>query len=111
MIRSTDQKNFFSIQEGKLTLEQIIEKMHTNPRRIFNLPEQPDTWIEVDPNCEWIVRSDQLHSKCAWTPFEGRSLRGRIKKVVLRGHTAFLDDRGILVPPGFGIGVFDKSPQ
>jgi carbamoyl-phosphate synthase/aspartate carbamoyltransferase/dihydroorotase len=31
-----------------LTVDQIIEKSILNPRRIFHLPEQPETWVEVD---------------------------------------------------------------
>jgi carbamoyl-phosphate synthase/aspartate carbamoyltransferase/dihydroorotase len=34
-------------KEGKITLETIIEKCYTNPRKIFNLPEQEDTYIEI----------------------------------------------------------------
>ena len=28
--------------------QDLEEKLHHNPRRIFQLPEQPDTYIEVD---------------------------------------------------------------
>jgi carbamoyl-phosphate synthase/aspartate carbamoyltransferase/dihydroorotase len=34
-------------KQGKITLETIIEKCYTNPRKIFNLPEQEDTYIEI----------------------------------------------------------------
>ena len=34
-------------KQGKITLEKIIEKCYTNPRKIFNLPEQEDTYIEI----------------------------------------------------------------
>lgn len=29
-----------AVHEGRLTIQDIIEKMHVNPRRIFNIPEQ-----------------------------------------------------------------------
>ena len=34
-----------AVNEGHLSLEQLEEKMCHNPRRIFNLPDQPDTYI------------------------------------------------------------------
>ena len=37
-----------AVSEGRLTIDQIIEKSVTNPRRIFKLPEQPETWVEVE---------------------------------------------------------------
>ncbi len=36
--------------DGRLTMDDIIEKSVINPRKIFHLPEQPETWIEVDEN-------------------------------------------------------------
>lgn len=34
-------------KQGKLTLETIIQKCYKNPLKIFNLPEQEDTYIEI----------------------------------------------------------------
>ena len=44
-----------AVNEGRLTLEQLEDKMCHNPRRIFNLPEQPDTYIEVNMDEEWTI--------------------------------------------------------
>ncbi|MFQ5617322.1 MAG: amidohydrolase family protein [Anaerolineales bacterium] len=90
--------------EGRLTLEDIVARLHTNPRRIFNLPEQPDTWIEVDPDAGYEIRAAGQHTRCGWTPFEGWKVRGRVRRVVLRGEDAFLEGR-VLSPPGSGRNV------
>jgi carbamoyl-phosphate synthase/aspartate carbamoyltransferase/dihydroorotase len=96
-----------AVQQGRLTLERLIELMSTNPRRIFNLPEQPDTYIEVDLDARYTISNDELQTKCGWTPFDGVSVTGRVQRVVLRGETAFdasrpgVRDR-ILVEPGSG---------
>ena len=37
-------------------MDDIITRCYTNPRRIFHLPEQPETWIEVDPR-RWRNRT------------------------------------------------------
>lgn len=89
---------------GRLTIDDIITKMHTNPKRIFQLPDQPETWVEVDENAEYEIRAADLHSRCGWTPFEGWQVKGQVRKVVLRGQTAFEDGK-ILVDKGYGRNV------
>jgi carbamoyl-phosphate synthase/aspartate carbamoyltransferase/dihydroorotase len=74
-----------SVEAGRLSLQGLVERMSTNPRRIFNLPEQPDTWIEVDEAESWTVEGAKMISRCGWSPFEGWKLRGKVKRVVLRG--------------------------
>ena len=87
--------------EGRLTVDEIIEKMHTNPKRIFNLPDQAQMWVEVDEDARYEIRSAEHFSRCGWTPFEGWQVKGRVRRVVLRGEETFRDGE-ILVPAGFG---------
>jgi carbamoyl-phosphate synthase/aspartate carbamoyltransferase/dihydroorotase len=87
-----------------LTLDDLIQKMVINPRRIFNLPEQPETWVEVDENAAYEIRAAEMHSRCGWTPFESWKVKGRVTRVVLHGCEAFKDGK-ILVDPGFGRNV------
>jgi carbamoyl-phosphate synthase/aspartate carbamoyltransferase/dihydroorotase len=75
-----------AVAEGRLTLERVVELMATNPRRIFKLPKQPDTWIEVDTEDDYILSQQGLHSKCGWSPFLGTRLRGRVHRVQFRGR-------------------------
>jgi carbamoyl-phosphate synthase/aspartate carbamoyltransferase/dihydroorotase len=93
-----------AVREGRLSLEQLIEKTVTNPRRIFNLPVQPETWVEVDENATYELRAAEMHSRCGWTPFEGWQVQGRVLRVVLRGREAFKDGK-ILVEPGYGRNI------
>ncbi len=96
-----------AIDEKRLTINQLIEKSVTNPRKIFSLPEQPETWIEIDENARWEIRAADLRSKCGWTPFEGWQVKGRVTRVVLRGREAFKDGK-VLVEPGYGQNVRQK---
>jgi carbamoyl-phosphate synthase/aspartate carbamoyltransferase/dihydroorotase len=90
-----------AVHEGRLRLDQIVEKFVVNPRRIFGLPEQAETWIEVDDGATFEIRAANQQTRCGWTPFEGWQVRGRVRKVVLRGAEVFRDG-AILVKPGFG---------
>lgn len=93
-----------AVHEGRLSYEDVVLRMSTNPRRIFNLPEQAETWVEVDPQAEWEIRARDLQTRCRWTPFEGRQVRGKIRRVVLRGSEVYRDGQ-VIAPPGFGRNV------
>jgi carbamoyl-phosphate synthase/aspartate carbamoyltransferase/dihydroorotase len=96
-----------AVNDGRITLEGLVKRMHDNPRRIFNLPEQPNTWIEVETEETWLVRGSEMQSRSGWSPYEGRTLRGRVKRVVLRGSLAY--ENGIVfAEPGTGQNVKTK---
>ncbi|XP_026846200.1 CAD protein [Drosophila persimilis] len=97
-----------AVHEGRLTMEDIKRKLHRNPRNIFNLPEQPHTYVEVDLDEEWTISGSELKTKAGWTPFEGTKVTGRVHRVVLRGEVAFIDGQ-VLVQPGFGQNVRNKA--
>ena len=93
-----------AVDGGRLTVDDIINKMYVNPKKIFHLPEQPETWIEVDENAEYEIKAVDQFTRCGWTPFEGWKAKGRVRRVVLRGREAFKDGK-VLVEKGFGRNV------
>ncbi|MCA9938490.1 MAG: amidohydrolase family protein [Anaerolineales bacterium] len=90
-----------AVHEGRLTLARLIDLMHTNPRRIFALPPQRDTWVEVDAEASWVIQDEMMYSKCGWTPFAGIPVKGKVRRVILRNQLAF-EDGLVLAPPGSG---------
>ena len=93
-----------AVDDGRLTMDDIFHKSVINPRRIFNLPEQQGTWIEVDQEAEYEIKAQHQFTRCGWTPFEGWKVKGKVRKVILRGKTAFEDGK-ILVEPGYGENI------
>uniref|UniRef100_A0A182P0V5 aspartate carbamoyltransferase n=1 Tax=Anopheles epiroticus TaxID=199890 RepID=A0A182P0V5_9DIPT len=93
-----------AVADGRLTMDELANKFHHNPRRIFNLPEQPNTYVEIDLSEEWIIPDRPQHSKAHWTPFSGMRVKGCVHRVVLRGETAYVDGL-VLVGPGYGQNV------
>ena len=77
-----------AVDQGKLALDDVVERCVDGPRRVYGLPDQPDTFIEVDVDSAYILRNEQMRTKCGWTPFEGMRVVGRVEKVVLRGEVA-----------------------
>lgn len=93
-----------AVHAGRLTLEDVVMRMYTNPRRIFNLPEQPETWIEVDPDAAWEIHAQQAYTRCGWTPFEGWKVHGKVQRVTLRGQEVFRDSQ-VLAATGYGQNI------
>jgi carbamoyl-phosphate synthase/aspartate carbamoyltransferase/dihydroorotase len=90
-----------AVHEGRLTLEQLTARLAENPRRIFGLPPQPETWIEVDLAARGELRAAEMYSRCAWTPFEGWATVGKLRRVVLRGQEV-MSDGVVSAAPGTG---------
>jgi carbamoyl-phosphate synthase/aspartate carbamoyltransferase/dihydroorotase len=82
-----------AVNEKRLTLEDIVKRYYENPCKIFNIKMESmdDTYIEVDLDAEWIVPKKLKYTKCDWTPFEGKKLKGVVRRVVLRNKTVYLD--------------------
>jgi len=80
-----------AVSQGRLSMERLRQLLYDNPRRIFNLPEQPETWIEVDPQAEYTFPLHPLYTKCGWSPFAGMPMTGCVTGVVLRGKEVFKD--------------------
>lgn len=89
-----------AVKNGKLSIEKLIELTHTNPKKIFNIPDQPDTYVEVNPTKPYTLPPKPLYTKCGWTPFEGMKVYGKIKRVVLKGQVVYDSGQIIGNPKG-----------
>lgn len=85
--------------EDRITRPQLLERLHTNPARIFDVPID-DTKIEVDMS-EYEIKDEALLTKCGWSPFAGRRVIGKVAKTVIRGETVFENGK-VLTKPGSG---------
>src|SRR6266498_2083125 len=93
-----------AVDGGRLTMDDIVTKMYINPKKIFSLPDQTETWIEVDENAEYEIRAAEQFTRCGWTPFEDWKVKSKVRKVILRGKTAFEDGK-VLVEMGYGRNI------
>jgi dihydroorotase-like cyclic amidohydrolase len=93
-----------AVSDRRLTMDDITAKMYANPKKIFHLPDQPETWVEVDENTEYEIHASEQFTRCGWTPFEGWKVKGKVRKVVLRGRTAFEEGK-LLVECGYGQNI------
>lgn len=89
-----------AVSQKRLTLGKLIDMTSVKPRLIFNIPQQEDTYIEVDEKKSFTISDKNLFTKCGWTPFAGMKVKGRVMKVVLRGKTIFKSGKFIGAPTG-----------
>jgi carbamoyl-phosphate synthase/aspartate carbamoyltransferase/dihydroorotase len=73
------------VQEKHIPLSKVKTLMYSNPKKIFKIPTQPKTYIEIDMSKSWRVGEKGYESKCGWSPFEGWKLPGSLQKVVYKG--------------------------
>ncbi|MFC7044401.1 dihydroorotase [Halobacteriaceae archaeon GCM10025711] len=66
-------------RKDTLDYERVRDLTAANVARIFDLPRKGRVeagrdadLVLVDPDASREIRGDDLHSKCGWTPFEGR---------------------------------------
>jgi len=90
-----------AVDEGRLTLERMLELVHHNPLRIYGLRAPADTAIEVEVGAPYRLPFDGYRTRCGWSPFAGQWALGRVARVRLRGVTAY-EDGHVLVEPGYG---------
>lgn len=84
-----------AVGEGRLTMEQIQARLCDNPRNIFDLPEQPQTYVEVE-----VRQSTFVPTEGTWSPLEGKVAGGTVHRVVTHGASVFLDGRATTIPLG-----------
>jgi carbamoyl-phosphate synthase/aspartate carbamoyltransferase/dihydroorotase len=94
--------------EGMVSLSDIARLMAEGPARIFGLerkghirPGRDADLTLVAPQAEWAVGERPVHTKCGWSPFEGRRMRGCVASVFLRGQKVYEQDE-VLAQPGSG---------
>jgi carbamoyl-phosphate synthase/aspartate carbamoyltransferase/dihydroorotase len=90
-----------AVAENRLSLKRLIELMAVNPRRIYKLPLQTDTRVEVDPQARYTLSNEGLQTKCGWSPFLDMHLTGRVRRVVLHGQEVYVDGK-VTASPGSG---------
>ncbi|TSC63788.1 MAG: Uncharacterized protein G01um101493_330 [Microgenomates group bacterium Gr01-1014_93] len=77
-----------AVSGGRLSMGRLIDMTSVKPRHIFDIPAQPDTYIEVDLKKPYTINNN-LYTKCGWTPFKEMRVKGKVKRVILRGRVVF----------------------
>jgi len=85
-----------AVSEKKLSINRLIELCFENPKRIFNIKTDKNTWVEIDEKEEYIIDNKNLKTKCGWSPFNGWKVKGKIKRVFIRGKKVFENGKSLV---------------
>lgn len=77
--------------EGLLMMHEIVGLTSKHAQDIFNLAPNFDVTL-VDPDKEVIISDAQLKTKCGWSAFSGRKLRGAPVYTIVDGHLYDLEN-------------------
>jgi carbamoyl-phosphate synthase/aspartate carbamoyltransferase/dihydroorotase len=80
-----------AVHKGRLSLARMVDLLYDGPRRIYGLPQQPETEILIDLDQRHTLSNQNLYTKCKWTPFDGMAVRGKLHTVTLRGKCVYAD--------------------
>ncbi|MDC1067827.1 dihydroorotase [Candidatus Kapabacteria bacterium] len=92
--------------EGKISLEKIVEKMSHSVSDLFRIEDRgyikegyfADLAL-LDINEKYEVNKFNINYKCAWSPFEGETFKGKVTDTWVSGHHAYSN------------GLFDESQK
>ena len=95
------------VNNGKLTLNQLINLMCENPCRIFGIKNKgfikegfdADLTI-VDMKKEVIIKDEMIASKCGWTPFNNYKVKGFPVGTIVNGILVMSDGKILVQSKG-----------
>lgn len=79
--------------QGRLSLELLVDLCCAGPARVWGAPRKGRLVLGGDADLSIVdlgarreIRDDWIASRCGWTPFAGRTVRGWPRATVLRGR-------------------------
>ena len=95
------------VNNGKLTLNQLINLMCENPCKIFGIKNKgfikegfdADLTI-VDMNKEVVIKDEMIASKCGWTPFNNYKVKGFPVGTIVNGILVMSDGKILVESKG-----------
>ncbi len=87
----------YLVATGLLTINELIEKMSTNPAKIININAgtlkvgSPADIALFDMNEKWTVDVEKLHGKSKNTPYKNMTLQGKVKYTIKDGEIVYKD--------------------
>jgi dihydroorotase len=96
-----------AVQQGKTTLEKLVEKACHNPAILFKIQNRGflregyfADLVLVDLNQKFTVVKEDLRYQCGWSPFEGTTFGATIAKTFVNGNLVY--DQGKIIEGTLG---------
>jgi len=102
------------VASGRMTLSDLVGLLSVNPAKLFGIHPRKGSLIEgtdadivlFDPEWEWTIGEEYVHSAARYTPYEGFNVVGKAIMTYLRGRMVMGDDTYLGIP---GDGQFIQA--
>ena len=88
------------VDEGIFTIETLVEKMCHAPARIFNINRRGfiekgyyADFVLLNPDAPHTISTNDIISKCGWSPFEGDSFNWAVVQTWVNGECAYKEGK------------------
>ena len=95
------------VNDGKLTLNQLINLICENPIKIFGIKNKgfikegyDADFTIVDMNKKIVIKNENIESKCGWSPFNDVEFKGTPVATIIAGKTKMKDGKILGDPEG-----------
>jgi dihydroorotase len=103
------------LAEGRLSLDRLVDLTAHGQARIFGLSDKGRLEVGrhadftiVDLDHIWTIGPKWLRSRAGWSPFEGKTIKGKVKGTIIRGARVMWDDEILGLPAGLPL-CFDET--
>jgi dihydropyrimidinase len=86
------------VASGRISVERLVDLLATTPARLFGMAAKGAVEVArdadlvlFDPNASRTIRQGDLHHTSDFTPYEGMTVRGAVRFVLLRGEVIVRD--------------------
>lgn len=83
-------------QEGRISLEKIIDKMCHKPAQCFRIKDRGYVregyyadLVVFNPDASWTVTHENILYKCGWSPLEGKTVYGKVLQTFVSGQLVY----------------------
>lgn len=83
-------------RHGVTTVERVVDSMCHKPAELFGIKDRgyirkgyyADLAV-VDPNAEYVVKDEDVLSRCGWSPLAGETLHYKVLMTYVNGHRVY----------------------
>ena len=84
------------VKQNVFPLDLVVEKMCHNPAKLYKVVKRGylregyyADIVVVDRNVPFTVRSENILSKCGWSPFEGYTFHNTVRQTYVNGNLVY----------------------